>query len=371
MSADDLYFMELALEEAKKGLGRTSPNPCVGAVIVKNGKIVGRGYHKKAGTPHAEVHALADAGSATQGATLYVTLEPCNHTGRTPPCSHAVLNAGISRVVIGLSDPNPLAMGGAEYLLTHGVEVVKGVCEKKCRQINYPFIKHATTGLPWVIMKAGVSLDGRITYQKGRGQAITGKETRALVHSLRDRLDAILIGVETAQVDNPSLTTRLNNNHVTRDPLRIILDTQLRLNPESTLLTQESSAETWVFCCPQASKEKETCLRKAGAVICRVAQTSDGYVDLAEVLALLGKNNVTSLLVEGGAGVHGSFLSQGLVDEVYLFLAPFFIGDTGTPLVSGYSATAPERVRNLMDVSSKQVGTDTLIHGLFSDGAPC
>lgn len=370
MLATDLYFMELALEEARKGLGRTSPNPCVGAVIVKDGKVAGRGYHKKAGTPHAEVHALADAGSATQGATIYVTLEPCNHTGRTPPCSHAVLNAGISRVVIGQSDPNPLAMGGAEYLLTHGVEVVKGVCEKECRQINYPFIKHVTTGLPWVIMKAGMSLDGRITYQKGRGQAITGKETRALVHSLRDRLDAILIGVETAQVDNPSLTTRLDNQ-ITRDPLRVILDSQLRLNPESTLFTQESSAETWVFCCLQAPQKKERCLQKAGAVICRVAQTRDGYVNLTEVLAHLGKNNVTSLLVEGGAGVHGSFLSQGLVDEVYLFFAPFFIGDTGTPLLSGYSATAPESVRSLMDVSSRQVGADTLIHGLFSDRTPC
>jgi diaminohydroxyphosphoribosylaminopyrimidine deaminase/5-amino-6-(5-phosphoribosylamino)uracil reductase len=365
--ADDIHFMELALEEAKKGRGRTSPNPCVGAIIVKNGSVVGRGYHEKAGTAHAEVHALADAGSAAKGATIYVTLEPCNHTGRTPPCSHAVLGAGISRVVIGLSDPNPLAKGGGEYLMAHGVEVVKGVCEKKCRQINYPFIKHVTTGLPWVIMKAGMSLDGRITYQKGRGQAITGKKTKTLVHSLRDRTDAILIGVETACVDNPSLTTRLNNNHLGHDPLRVILDSQLRLNPESTLLTQESSAETWVFCCPQALKEREVCLQKAGAVIFRVAQTVDGYVDLAEVLALLGKNNVTSLLVEGGAGVHGSFLRHGLVDEVYLFLAPFFIGDTGTLLLSGYSASTPESVKVLQDVSSKQVEKDILIHGLFPD----
>jgi diaminohydroxyphosphoribosylaminopyrimidine deaminase/5-amino-6-(5-phosphoribosylamino)uracil reductase len=364
VSDEDHFFMRLALAEAKKGLGRTSPNPCVGAIIVKDGLVVGRGYHKKAGTPHAEIHALADAGSAARGATMYVTLEPCNHIGRTPPCSHAVCDAGIDRVVIGLSDPNPLARGGAEYLCNHGITVVKEICEQECRQINYPFLKHATAGLPWVIMKAGMSLDGKITYQKGQGGAITGTETRRFVHTLRNQSDAILIGGETARIDNPSLTTRLKDQE-SRDPLRIIIDSRLRIDPETKIFKQQSNASTWIFCTSQAPKEKQDILRQAGAIIYRVSATDKGQVDLTDVLRILGKNNITSLLVEGGAAIHGSFLSQGLVDEVYLFLAPFFIGDTGLPLLKGYSTVMPDRTVRLRDVTVRQFGEDSLIHGLF------
>ncbi|HEB68673.1 MAG TPA: bifunctional diaminohydroxyphosphoribosylaminopyrimidine deaminase/5-amino-6-(5-phosphoribosylamino)uracil reductase RibD [Desulfobulbus sp.] len=366
MSENDRFFMELALDEARKGLGRTAPNPCVGALIVRDGHIVGRGYHKRAGTPHAEVHALADAGAAARGATMYVTLEPCNHTGRTPPCSHAVVAAGLSRVVIGLSDPNPLARGGAEYLLAHGIEVTKGVCERECRILNLPFIKHTTTGTPWVVMKAGMSLDGRITYRKGQGGAVTGRAANQAVHNLRDQMDAILIGVETAEIDNPSLTTRLANREG-RDPLRVILDSRLRIAPDSTLFVQDSPAETWIFCTHEASIEKESVLRQAGAVVKRVAATSRNHVDLAEVLSVLGRNNILSILVEGGAGVHGSFLRHGLFDEAYLFIAPFFIGDAGTPLVQGYSAASADSALHLVDVSLEQLGTDNLIHGFFQD----
>lgn len=366
MQVDDRFFMELALAEARKGIGRTSPNPCVGAIVVQEGRIVGRGYHKKAGTPHAEIHALADAGEDACGATMYVTLEPCNHTGRTPPCSHAVLNAGIVKVVIGLKDPNPLAQGGGEYLSVHGVEVVTGVCEQECRQINQPFIKHVTTGLPWVVMKAGMSLDGRITYRKGHGEAITGQESGVLVHSLRNRLDAILIGVKTARIDNPSLTTRLESQDA-RDPLRVILDSRLRLDPTSTLLTQPSLAETWVFCSFAALKDREKRLEEAGAVIYRVGQDEQGQLDLTDILTILGKHNINSLLVEGGAGIHGSFLKQELVDELYLLFAPFFIGDSGVPVLRGYCADRPDAVVNLVDVSVEKVGVDTLIHGFYLD----
>ncbi len=361
--------MELALEEAGKGLGRTSPNPCVGAVIVRDGKVVGRGYHKRAGTPHAEIHALADAGPAARGATMYVTLEPCNHTGRTPPCSHAVVAAGLARVVIGLSDPNPVASGGAQYLLDHGIEVTKGVCEHECRRINLPFIKHTTTKIPWVVMKAGMSLDGRISYRKGQGGAITCRESGQAVHALRNQIDAILIGVETARIDNPSLTTRLEDRSG-RDPLRIILDSRLRLDPDAVLLTQNSSAATWVFCTHEAATEKEVDLRRAGAVVYRVAETNQHHVDLAEVLRVLGAKNIVSVFVEGGAGVHGSFLRHGLVDEVFLFIAPFFIGDTGLPLLHGYSSSSADSVVQLVDVSVKQVGADTLLHGFFPDQGP-
>ncbi len=358
--------MELALQEAKKGLGRTSPNPCVGSVIVRDGKIIGRGYHKRAGTPHAEIHALADAGPAALGATMYVTLEPCNHTGRTPPCSHAVVAAGLARVVIGLSDPNPVASGGTQYLLDHGIEVTTGVCEQECRRINLSFIKHTTTKTPWVVMKAGMSLDGRISYRKGQGGAITCRESAQVVHMLRNQIDAILIGVETARIDNPSLTTRLENQSG-RDPLRIILDSRLRLDPDAVLLTQDSSAETWVFCTHEASLEKEADLRQAGAAVHRVAESSQHHVDLDEVLSVLGAKNIVSVFVEGGAGVHGSFLRHGLVDEVFLFIAPFFIGDTGLPLLHGYSSSSADSVVQLVDVSVKQVGADTLIHAFFPD----
>ncbi len=358
--------MEVALAEARKGLGRTSPNPCVGAVIVNNGRIVGRGYHKKAGTPHAEIHALADAGTDAHGATMYVTLEPCNHTGRTPPCSRAVCEAGIRRVVVGLMDPNPLASGGAGYLQKQGVEVVTGVCEKACRSLNYPFIKHVTTGLPWVVMKAALSLDGKITYQTGRGGAISGTKSKEFVHRLRNNIDAILIGIDTAVIDDPSLTTRLPGQE-SRDPLRIIIDSSLRTDPGSKVLTQQSSAETWIFYSTDiVTDSQKIALKRSGAQLHKVPATTDGQVDIKEVLHILGEKNILSLLVEGGASIFGSFLRNNLVDEVFLLLAPFFIGEQGQPLLTGYSAVAPDLVTRLREVTTSRQGDDTLIHGLLS-----
>lgn len=206
----DLHFMKIALKEAKKGRWKTSPNPCVGAVITKKGKEISRGYHKKAGTPHAEVHALRSAGEAAAGATIYVTLEPCSHTGKTPPCCEAIVKAGIKRVVVGMTDPNPVVNGnGIRFLQKNGIEVISGVLESECRKINEPFIKHITSGFPLVVLKAGISLDGKITYQQGQPGWITGDKSLHTVHLLRDRYDAILIGSGTALIDNPSLTARL------------------------------------------------------------------------------------------------------------------------------------------------------------------
>lgn len=356
--------MSLAIEEAKKGLGRTSPNPSVGAVIVRNGQVIGRGYHKKAGTPHAEIHAIHDAGAATVGASIYVTLEPCNHTGKTPPCSHALLDAGFSRVVIGQLDPNPVASGGKEYLLRNDMEVVSGVCEQECSALNYPFTKHTLSGLPWVAMKAGMSLDARISPTLGKGGKITGHDSWRVVHRLRNRFDAILIGVETARIDNPSLTTRLEDG-TGRDPLRVILDSQLRLSADANLFRQHSTAATWIFCTTEAAREKENRLLHAGAQIHRVAANPQGRVDLNEVLSILGKQNVMSVLVEGGAAVHSAFLQRNQVDEVYLFIAPSFIGDSGTPLLSAFSGTPSGDPVRLEDVSVQLLGQDTLIHGFI------
>ncbi|WP_417914524.1 bifunctional diaminohydroxyphosphoribosylaminopyrimidine deaminase/5-amino-6-(5-phosphoribosylamino)uracil reductase RibD [Candidatus Electronema sp. JM] len=357
--AADLHFMRLALAEAKKGKGRTAPNPCVGAVLVLNGQIIGSGWHKKTGTPHAEIHAIADAGGAAAcaGATLYVTLEPCNHTGRTSPCSRAVLAAGIARVVVGMADPNPVAAGGAEFLRSQGVIVEMGILEEKCRQLNRPFIKHSSTALPWVVLKAGMSLDGKISRMRGQGGAITGPESQRRTHELRDELDAILIGIGTALIDNPALTCRLEQG---RDPLRVILDSQLRLPPEAKMLRQQSAAQTWIFCRTDACAEKQRKLEEAGAVVHRVAANENGQLDLKQVLRILGQSNITSVLVEGGAAVHGAFLRAGLADEACLFVAPCFIGENGTPLLTG---DAPEAL--LTELTAEKLGEDVLLRGLL------
>ncbi|WP_035246005.1 bifunctional diaminohydroxyphosphoribosylaminopyrimidine deaminase/5-amino-6-(5-phosphoribosylamino)uracil reductase RibD [Desulfogranum mediterraneum] len=360
---DDQRFMEIALAEARKGLGRTSPNPAVGAVVVREGRIVGRGYHRKAGTPHAEVHALADASASARGATIYVTLEPCNHTGRTPPCTQAILKSGIARVVIGMLDPNPHVAGkGMECLEQAGLTVCHGILEKECRALNYPFLKHIATGLPWVIMKAGLSLDGRISYRKGEGGKITGPASGERVHQIRDRVDAILIGVGTALSDDPSLTTRLGTGKG-QDPLRIIVDTSLRLPPAARMLHQDSEAETWVYCGTAASEERQQQLEAAGARVVRLPLYPDGGLDLNALLAHLGEEGINALLVEGGSRIHGSFLQADLVDQVCLFYAPFFIGDQGTPLLKGYGINQREAGAGFVETSITALGSDLLFTG--------
>ncbi len=357
--AADLHYMRLALAEAKKGKGRTAPNPCVGAVIVRDGQLVGSGWHKKAGTPHAEINAIGDAGGAAAcaGATLYVTLEPCNHIGRTPPCSRAVLAAGIARVIVGMADPNPVAAGGAEFLRSQGIAVEMGILEEECRQLYRPFIKHSSTGLPWVILKAGMSLDGKISRTRGQGGPITGPESQQRTHELRNELDAILIGIGTALIDNPALTCRLEQG---RDPLRVILDSQLRLPPEAKMLCQQSDAPTWIFCQTDACADKQRRLEAAGAIVHRVAAAENGRLDLKQMLRQIGKAGLTSVLVEGGAAVHGNFLRDGLADEACLFVAPCFIGENGTPLLTG---NAPEAL--LTEMTAEKLGQDMLLRGLL------
>lgn len=362
----DQEYMRLALAEAKKGVGRTSPNPAVGAVVVRNGKVVGKGYHRKAGTPHAEVHALNAAGVKAKGATIYVTLEPCNHTGRTPPCTAAILQSGIRRVVIGMADPNPWVNGGgADYLAGQGLSVVRGVLEAECRAINRPFVKHTTTGLPWVIMKAAVSLDGRIATASGHSNWITGKAARHYVHQLRDRVDAILVGIGTALADDPSLTTRLSGSRG-RDPLRVVLDSTLRLPATAKMLTQESASRTMIFCGPQPAAGKVTALEAAGALVRPVALHRSGGLELKLVLRQLANEGITSVLVEGGGQVHGALLRAGLVDEVKMFVAPLFIGGDGLPVVDAQGVTVVSQARRLHEVRTRRFGDDVLIEGLIA-----
>ncbi|MBE0584096.1 MAG: bifunctional diaminohydroxyphosphoribosylaminopyrimidine deaminase/5-amino-6-(5-phosphoribosylamino)uracil reductase RibD, partial [Desulfofustis sp.] len=357
--------MRRALAEARKGLGRTAPNPCVGAVIVKDGRIISTGYHRRAGTPHAEIHALRAAGPAARGATMYVTLEPCNHYGRTPPCSQAVADAGIAEVVIGMLDPNPLVDGsGVQYLRNRGIAVVTGVLEEQCRELNRPFLKHVSTSLPWVVMKAGLSLDGRITFRAGSCGSVTGPESLRHVHRLRDRYDAILVGIGTVEIDNPSLTTRLAGRRG-RDPVRIILDTTLRIDEQARVVRQQSAAPTMIFCSKEADPEKRERLSSLpGVVIVEAACGDDGRLDLTDVLRLLGAEGITSVLVEGGAVVHGAFLTARLVDRVNLFYAPIFIGAGGISVVEQYQSM-PDRGRaiRLTNTSIKRFGEDLLVAG--------
>lgn len=361
---DDRAWMQLAIKEARKGLGRTSPNPCVGAVVVKSNSLIATGYHQKAGTPHAEVHALRAAGEKANGATLYVTLEPCNHTGRTPPCTQAILESGISRVVVGMLDPNPLvAGGGCKTLGAQGIEVTQGVLVEECLCLNRPFIKQITTGLPWVIMKAGMSLDGRLALASGQCAWITNEQSRRQVHRLRDRVDAILIGSGTALSDDPALTTRLPGRRG-RDSLRVILDTALRLAPTAKMLLQTSNAATWIFCGPEADAKRAEALIGAGAVIRQVSLDGTGQLDLGAVLCELGRAQITSVLVEGGSRVHGAFLRAGLVDEVNIFVAPIFIGADGVPLLDGLSLQKVADAPCFTTTRVRRFGDDVLIEGL-------
>lgn len=360
----DVFFMRMALIEARKGMGRTAPNPCVGAVVVKDGNVIGRGYHQKAGTPHAEVHALRHAGMEADGATLYVTLEPCCHEGKTPPCCHAVVGSGIKRVVIGMLDPNPLVNGGGRrYLLDQGLKVTTGILAEECCSINEPFLKFISTGCPLVILKAGASLDGRLNYQKDISGWITGPQTLEKVHQLRNRFDAILVGSRTIGIDNPSLTTRLTDEEG-RDPIRIILDSNLSIAPSATVLNLKSAAPTWIFCSASIDSLKLKKLEEIeGVEVFPVSSDASGYLDLDAVMEVLGKNNVSSVLVEGGAAVHASFLEKQLVDQVILFYAPLFAGSSGVSLAAGLNIADRDDAIRLVDVRYTRMGHDIMVEG--------
>jgi len=362
--SEDEHFMRLALKEGYKGLGRTSPNPPVGAVVVKDGRVVGKGYHQRAGTPHAEVHALRAAGEAARGATIYVTLEPCNHYGRTPPCTRAILEAGISRVVIGCKDPNPVAQGGADFLRAQGLSVVTGVLERECAELCRFFLKAVKTGVPWVIAKAAMSLDGRIATYTGDSKWITGEAARRYGHRLRNIVDAILVGRGTVEADDPALTCRIRGG---RDPARIVLDTMLSLSPERKIFNLDSPAPTIVACGPSAPKDKEETLLKKGVRVWRLPE-EQGCVSLAALLSRMQKEGLLSLLVEGGAGVHGSFFDKGLVDEVYLFYGPVIIGgEQAQPAIGGIGAERLSQALWLKDFSYRRLGESFLIHGVLTE----
>lgn len=319
--------MRQALNLAVRARGRTSPNPMVGAVVYRGEELVGKGYHKGAGLPHAEVEALREAGDKARDATLYVTLEPCNHHGRTPPCCDAVLESGIRRVVVGMRDPNPSVTGGGlERLAGAGLDVSSGVLENDCLRANEAFATMMQEGRPFVILKSALTLDGKTATSDGDSKWITNEQSRRFVHKLRGWTDAIMVGVETALHDDPQLTCRVKGG---RDPIRVIVDSSLRLSPEARMLHGGSKAPTWIAALESASAERAGKLERAGAEVLRLPE-DNGRVAVEPLLKALAARNVMSVLLEGGMTLNTSFMKAGLVDKAYLFYAPKIMGGLGS-----------------------------------------
>ena len=360
---DDPFYMNIALELAEKGRGYTSPNPVVGAVVVKDGNIVGKGWHQMLGGAHAEVNALDHAGEQAREATIYVTLEPCHHHGRTPPCTERILSAGIRRVVIAAADPNPkVAGGGADYLKKQGLDIAMGVCEDKAKEQNEAFFKFIRTGRPFVILKCAATLDGRIATRTGDSKWVTGPASRQYVHELRHAADGIMVGIGTVKTDNPSLTTRLDEKKGA-DPHRIILDTRLSIPEDAKVLRIESASDTIIiFNKPDDPKKPERLTEKGIELI--QAPLKDGLLDLSAVVDLLGRKDMTSLLIEGGSRVIGSVVRAGIADKIYFFYAPKILGgDDGIPVCSGPGPELMADSLPINNISVKRFDDDVLISG--------
>ncbi|MGO0121755.1 bifunctional diaminohydroxyphosphoribosylaminopyrimidine deaminase/5-amino-6-(5-phosphoribosylamino)uracil reductase RibD [Desulfothermobacter acidiphilus] len=360
----DEIYMRQALELALRARGRTRPNPMVGAVLVKEGRVIAEGYHRQAGMPHAEIEALRAAGERARGATLYVNLEPCCHVGRTGPCTEAIIAAGVKRVVVAMEDPNPLVAGkGVKTLREAGIEVQVGVLEPEARRLNEAFIKYITTRTPFVVLKVAMTLDGKIATRSGASRWITGAEARAYVHQLRATYDAILVGKGTVLQDDPSLTARLPGG---RDPVRIALDSRAELSLTHRLFRLDSPAPTWVAVTERASSERLKMLRDQGVEV--LVCGPGPRVDLRLLLQELGKREITSLLVEGGATVNASFLDGRLVDKVVWLVAPKIFGGLSAPSpVAGEGVPAPEAAWRLRELTVRRLGEDFCFEG-YLDG---
>src|SRR3990170_1760168 len=319
---EHVRFMRLAIKLAEKGFGRTSPNPVVGSVVVKNGKIIGRGYHQDAGLPHAEVNALQDAGKKAQGSTLYVTLEPCAHFGRTSPCVTAIIKAGVKKVVIGSIDPNPKVRGkGIRTLEKNKIEVIKDVLRDECLSLNEAYVKYITKKTPFVILKLATTLDGKIATSIGDSKWITSLESRRYAHRLRSLVDCVMVGSGTILKDDPALTVRLIKG---KNPARAILDSGLRI-PVKAKIFASHNERVFIFTSANANKNKIRLLEEKGAEVIKVNQSKDG-LSIKGVLRELGKRGVTSVLIEGGARVAASALKEGAVDKAIFIVAPKIIG---------------------------------------------
>lgn len=358
---DDNYYMKLALNLAVKGQGFVNPNPLVGAVIVKNGEIVGSGYHKMFGGPHAEVYALREAGKNAKGARLYVTLEPCSHYGKTPPCAKAIIESGIKRVIVGSLDPNPLVSGkGIKMLKNANIEVTTGIMRDKVIKMNEIFIKYITEKIPFVIMKSAVTLDGKIATASGQSKWITSESSRKIVHKIRNRVMAIMVGIGTIIKDNPLLTTRLEVK--CKNPKAVIVDSKLSIPLDSKVFTASEDREIIIGCTDNFDKNKYDVLTKMGVNIIICPKDDENRVDLVYLIKKLGDMGIDSILIEGGGNLNFSALKSGIVDKVMYFIAPkIFGGENSKTSVEGEGIKDIRDEIKLNNSYIQKIGKDIII----------
>lgn len=365
MSEKDIFYMKKTIGLAKKGEGNTSPNPMVGALVVKSGKIVGRGYHKYYGGPHAEVYALEEAGNKAEGATIYVNLEPCSHYGKTPPCSSKIIKAGIKRAVIAMVDPNPRVAGnGIKQLRSAGIEVEVGILKKEAAKLNEAFIKYITSDLPFIYLKTAQTLDGYLATKSGDSKWITNQKARLIGHQLRHKVDAILVGIGTVIEDDPQLTTRLKDGRG-KDSIRIIIDAELEIPLEARVINQESNVNTIIVCGDKVDEiKKEKLIKKENVEILSLPLNAEHRIPLKKLLTIVHDRCISSVLVEGGGKINYSFLKMNLVDKIYAFIAPKILG--GNDGISVFSGDGPEsmsEVRKIKEVEYRIVGDNILVMG--------
>lgn len=355
----DAAYMRRALDLAALALGRTSPNPVVGAVLVGGNRIIGEGFHRKAGRPHAEIEALKNLTGTAKGATLYVNLEPCSHHGRTPPCADAIIQAGIKRVVIGMPDPNPLVKGrGTRRLRRAGIEVKTGVLRQACEQLNEDFSLFILTGRPMVTLKLAASLDGRIATASGDSRWISGASSRRIVHQLRNKVDAILVGAGTVKSDDPQLTCRIRGG---RDPLRVVLDSGLSTDPNARIYTQRSKAST-LIATTQTGEKRLHFFEQSGVEIL-VLPARNSRTSIPSVLAELGKRGVKHVLIEGGGRVAAAALHENLVDKILFFYGPILLGGEGQAMIGTLGINQVAAGIKLRRVQVTQWGEDAVVSG--------
>lgn len=357
--------MRRVIELARRGEGKTSPNPLVGSVIVKNGKVIGEGYHKKAGQPHAEMMALRRAGSSAKGAGLWVNLEPCVHYGRTPPCTDAIIAAGIKQVFIGMKDPNPLVRGkGIRRLRQAGIQVVSGILRKDCERLNEVFDKFIRTKTPFVIMKSAVSLDGKIATRLGESKWISSAQSRRIVHDLRNKVDAIMVGAGTVVKDDPQLIPRLKNTRE-NPPARVILDNENIISARARVF-KDAQTHPVVYCAAKnLPRAKEMKLKRMGVQILKL-QEKHGGIHLKPLMKKLGGMGITSVLAEGGGDLNASLLREKVADKIFLFVAPIIIGGkNAVSVVGGEGVATIRQAYKIKDMTVQSVGPDLLIEGYF------
>ncbi|MHC5090477.1 MAG: bifunctional diaminohydroxyphosphoribosylaminopyrimidine deaminase/5-amino-6-(5-phosphoribosylamino)uracil reductase RibD [Planctomycetota bacterium] len=366
----DTGIMQLALKLARRGLGNVEPNPMVGCVIVKDGAVIGQGFHERFGGPHAEVNALADCaakGRDAKGATLFVTLEPCSHRGKTPPCSQAVIDAGVAKVVIAAEDPTDLAGGGINQLKQAGIEVEVGLCREEAEKLNAPFYKHARTGLPWVVVKWAQSKDGYLARKNAdiEGDWISNEQSRADVHRLRKRMGAILTGIDTVIADDPKLTVRIQGETINRPPIRVVVDSHLRMPWDCHLITV-SDAPTMVVTTKRTAQTESSKVKKleSADVEVLIVGDQDGHCNLQETLTLLGSRGVQQVLIEAGPTLITESLKHNLVDEARIYTAPMILGDNGSAPISGPMNSLANQ-QKLKDIRIDTFGQDTRICALL------